>query len=113
MRDRGRPVGPPKRRSNRDAGIGDERIRRPAEPRDDRVAGTIREVDEEAAARRVGRERQSEQAALAAGEDGRAQIEKVGGLHGAAAHHADPAGLFDDELHAAIERILDERDRAP
>ena len=28
-----------------------------------------------------------------------------------AAHDTDPPRLFDDELHAAIERILDERDR--
>ncbi len=58
----------------------------------------------------VGRERESEQAALAAGEDGRPQVEKVGRLDRAVPHHADPASLFDDELHAAIERILDERD---
>ena len=39
------------RKSNRDAGIGDERIgRRPQETRDDGVAGRIGEVDEEAAA---------------------------------------------------------------
>ena len=57
-----------------------------------------------------GRERESEQAALAAGEDGRPQIEKVGGQDRAVPHDADAPGLFDDELHAAIERILDERD---
>ena len=68
LRDEARPPAPPQRRSKRDAGIGDERIRRTPEARDDRVAGGVREVDVEAAARRVvGRERQAEQAALAAG----------------------------------------------
>ena len=63
----------------------------------------IREVDEEAAARRVGRERQAEQSALAAGEDDRAQVEEVAGLHRSVAHDSDSARLLDDELDAAIE----------
>ena len=92
-------------------GIGDERIGRSPEARDDRVAGSIGEVDVEAAARGVGRKGEAEQAALAAGEIAPAQIEEVRRQHRAAAHDADAAGLLDDELHGAIERILDERDR--
>ena len=47
--------------------IGDERIGRAREARDDGVAVWVREVDVEAAARRViGREREAEQALLAA-----------------------------------------------
>ena len=69
------------------------------------------EVDEEAAARRVGRERQPEQSAFAAGQNDVTQIEEVVAEHGAAANGADAARLLDDVLHAAIEGILDERDR--
>ena len=59
--------------------IGDERVRRAPESRDDRIAGPVGEVDVEAAARRVvGRERQPEQAALAAARDAAGQIEEVG-----------------------------------
>ena len=86
-------------------------ISRPAEAGDDRIAGSVREVDVEAAARRVRGKRQAEQAALAAGKDDAAHVEEVGGLHCSVAHGSDPPRLFDDELHAAIDRILDERDR--
>ena len=60
----------------------DERVGGPLEARDDRVARRVGEVDEESAARRVvGRERKAEQPALAAGTDGRSQIEEVGWQH--------------------------------
>ncbi len=32
-------------------------------------------------------------------------------MHGSVAHDSDPARLFDDELDAAIQWILNERDR--
>ncbi len=80
LRDRGRPVRTTEAEIEPRRRIGDERIGRAAKPRHHRVAGPVREVDEEASARRVGRERESEQAALAAGEHRRAQVEKVGRL---------------------------------
>ena len=42
----------------------------------------------------------------------RAQIEEVGRQNGPGPHHANAARLFDDELHVAIERILDEGERS-
>ena len=60
------PIGPALGRAF-SAAIGDEWIGRSPEPRDHRVAGRIREVDEEAAARRViGREHQAQQTLFAA-----------------------------------------------
>ena len=94
--------------------IGDQPVRRRSpEARDDGVAGAVGEVDEEAAAARVvGRERQAEQAPLAAGDDGAAQVEKVGAGHHAVADDPDAPALLDDELHRAVGRILDDRYRA-
>ncbi len=100
------PLAPPHRRSNRDAGIGDDRIGSP-EPRDHRVARAIGEVDEQPSVARAG---EAEQPALAAREDDSPQIDQIGGEDGPVAHDANAPGLFDDELHAAIERILDERE---
>jgi hypothetical protein len=92
--------------------IRDERIRRPQESRDDGVAIRIREVDEEAAARRViGREDETEQTALAAARDSAGQIEEIGCERRAAANDTNTAGLLNDELHRAIRRVLHECER--
>ena len=65
---------------------------------DDLVAGLVREVDVELAVRgEVGRERDREQALLAAGGDEAAQVGVGLGRHLAVAHGADRACLLDDE----------------
>ena len=69
----------------------------------------IREVDVEAAARRVvGREREAEETALAAARDRARQIEEVRGEHHAVADRADAPALLDDELDGRIGRVLHE-----
>ena len=80
------------------------------EPGDNRVPGTVGEVDEKASARCVvGRECETEEAPFATGSDGTTQVEKVGGGDRTVRHDADPAGLFDDKLDGGVGRILDER----
>jgi hypothetical protein len=94
-------------------GIGDEGIRRRAlEPRHDGVAGAIGEVDEEARVRRIRRKGETEQSLLAAGHDRAAQVEEIGDRHDTVADDADPPALLDDELHAAIGGVLNDRQRA-
>ncbi len=107
--DRARPV-PAKIESR--CRVRHERIARSAESRDHRVAGAVREVDEEASAGRiVGRERETEQPALVTAADGGSQIEEIRGQHRAGAHDADPARLLDDKLYGSIRRILDDVER--
>src|SRR4029453_17546947 len=73
---------------------------------DDGVAGSIREIDEEAAACvRVRREGQAEQPLFAARNHRRTHIEKIGTEHDASTHRSDASVLLDDELHLAIEWI--------
>ena len=79
LRDERRPVGAAPAQIEPRRGIGDDRVRRAAEARDDGVAGAVGEVDEEAAARRrVRRKREPEQSLLAARDDRGRQVEKVG-----------------------------------
>ena len=72
----------------------------------------IDERDEEAA--RLGRARregEAEQAALAAAADRPAQIEERRREERATLDHANRSALLDDELHAGVRGILNERDR--
>ena len=91
--------------------VGHDRIARAAKPRDDGVAGWVREVHEEPSACRIRREREAEQPLFAAEDQRRRQVDEIGRQDGGAAHDPDAAVLLHDELHGAIEGILDERER--
>ena len=83
-----------------------------AEPRDDRVALPVGEVDVEAlAARIIRRQDEPEQPLLSAGDHRARQIKEVGGEHRAAAAHADVTVLLDDEEDIAVGRIGHHGDR--
>ena len=94
------------------ARIGDQRVARSHEPRDDGVAGRVGEVHEEAAAGRViGRERQAEQTPLAPERDRALEIEEGSRQDRPVLNDADASRLLDDELNRAIGRVLHEPDR--
>ena len=79
LRDERRARGAAPAQIEAGARIGDEWIGRSPEPRDHRVAGRIREVDEEAAARRIiGREDEAQQALFAARHNRRGEVQKIG-----------------------------------
>src|SRR5262245_46286787 len=92
--------------------IGRERVvRRSQKPRDDGVARSIGEVDEEPPRGGLRRKDETEQSTFAARDDVVAQIEEVPVEHDAVADGPDAAGLLDDELDRAIGGILDEGER--
>src|SRR4029453_77047 len=88
-------------------GIRGYRIRRPLEPRNDRVSRAIREVDEEAAARGdIGRERQAEKPLFASADDGRRKIQEIVREDSAVANCPDVTILLDHQLDVTIRRVL-------
>ena len=106
------PPAPPQRRSNRDAGVGDQRI---ADRRNRATTVSperLVKLTKKRPLAAVGRERQAEQPPLAACKhDSDASRGSRPGQHRAVAHDSDRPALLDDELDAAIEWILNERDR--
>ena len=101
------------RRSTRDAGSATSRF---AADRRKRATTVLPERSVKLTKNRglegVGREGEPEQPLLAAGDDRAAQVEKVGIGDHAVADDPDAPALLDHELHRAVARILDDRQRS-